>query len=62
MSYVGYIGSLMDGSGIVEVLREAFADVLKLLTDKRYPYNVRYLRMLVEELIRPFSQTQNSKR
>ena len=59
MSYVGCIGSLMAGSGIVEVLSEAFAGVLKMLTGKKYPDNVRALRMLVEELIRPLFQTRN---
>ena len=51
MSYVGCIGSLMAGSGILEVLSEAFGGVLKMITGKRYPDNVRALRMLVEELI-----------
>ena len=59
VSYVGCISSLMAGSGIVEVLSEAFGGVLKMLTGKKYPDNVRALRMLVEELIRPFFQTQN---
>ena len=49
----------MAGSGIVEVLSLAFGGVLKMLTGKKYPDNVRALRMLVEELIRPFFQTQN---
>ena len=59
VSYVGCISSLMAGSGIVEVLSEAFGGVLKMLTGKKYPDNVRALRMLVEELIRTFFQTQN---
>ena len=48
----------MAGSGVVEVLREAFGGVLNMLTGKKYPDNVRALRMLVEELIRPLFQTQ----
>jgi len=59
MSYVGSIGSLMAGSGMTEILSEAFAGVLKMLTGKQYPDNVRALRMLVEEIIRPLFQTQN---
>ena len=59
MSYVGSIGSLMAGSGMTEILSEAFAGVLKMLTGKKYPDNVRALRMLVEEIIRPLFQTQN---
>ena len=59
MSYVGSIGSLMAGSGMTEILSEAFAGVLKMLTGKTYPDNVRALRMLVEEIIRPLFPTQN---
>ena len=62
MSYVGCMGYLMAGSGIVEVLSEAFGGVLKMLAGKTYPDNVRALRMLVEELIRPFFQIQNMLR
>ncbi len=40
MSYVGCLGSLMAGSGIVEVLSEAFAGVLKMLTGKKYPEEI----------------------
>ena len=48
MSYVGSIGSLIAASGMTEILSEAFAGVLKMLTGKKYPDNVRALRMLVE--------------
>jgi len=58
MSYVGSIGSLMVGSEMTEIPSEAFAGVLKMLTGKTYPDNVRALRMLVEEIIRPLFQTQ----
>ncbi len=53
MSYVGCIGTLMADSGIVEVLSVAFGGVLKMLSGKKYPDNVRALRMLVEEILRP---------
>lgn len=53
MSYVGCVGSLMAGSGIVEVLGAAFAGVRKMLIGKKFPDNIRALRMLVEELLRP---------
>lgn len=59
MSYVGCIGSLMAGSGIVEVLSGAFAGVLKMLTGKKYPDNIRALRMLTEELLRPLFLKQS---
>lgn len=53
MSYVGCIGTLMAESGIVDILSVPFGGVLKMLTGKKYPQNVRALRMLVEELLRP---------
>ncbi|KAG1656584.1 hypothetical protein GQR58_023837 [Nymphon striatum] len=53
MSYCGCIGTLMADTGIVDVLSAAFGGVLKMLTGKKYPQNVRALRMLVEELLRP---------
>ena len=53
MSYIGSIGNLMADSGIVEVLSSAFGGVLKMLIGKKFPENVRVLRMLVEELLRP---------
>ena len=39
--------------GIVEILSAAFGGVLKMLSGKKFPQNVRALRMLVEELLRP---------
>ena len=52
MSYVGCIGTLMAESGIVEILSAAF-DGVKMLTGKKFPHNIRALRMLVEELLKP---------
>ncbi len=51
ISYVGCVGSLMAGSGIVEVLGAVFAGVSKKLIGKKYPDNVRALQMLTEELL-----------
>ena len=53
MSYIGCIGSLMAGSGLEEILGAAFAGVPKLLSGKKFPQNVRALRLLTEELLRP---------
>ena len=44
---------LMADTGIVEILKDAFGGVLKMLSGKKFPQNVRSLRMLVEELLRP---------
>ena len=40
-------------SGIVDTLSSAFGVVLNMLTGKKFPENVRALRILVENLIRP---------
>lgn len=53
MSYIGCIGSLMAQTGLEEVLSEQFGGVKKMLLGKKYPENVRALRMLLEELLRP---------
>ena len=52
MSFVGAIGSLMAGSGLAEILESAFGGVAKLLTGKKFPQNVRALRLVMEELLR----------
>ena len=44
---------LMADTGIVEILSVAFGGVLKMLSGKKFPQNVRALRMLVEELVWP---------
>ena len=43
----------MADTGIVEILSVAFGGVLKMLSGKKFPQNVRALRMLVEELLPP---------
>jgi hypothetical protein len=42
----------MAETGIVEVLSEAFGGILKMLIGKKFPDNVRALRMLTEEILR----------
>ena len=59
MSYCGCIGTLLTNSGIVEILESSFAGVQKMLNGKKYPQNVRALRMLTEELLRTIIQDQN---
>ena len=54
MSFYGSIGTLMADSSLEKILSEAFAGVSKLmLSGKKFPQNVRALRLLVEELLRP---------
>ena len=45
--------TLLNGSGENEVLGAVFAGITKMLSSKRFPYNVRALWMLVEEVLRP---------
>ena len=53
MSYCGCIGTLMADTGIEEILSASFGGVLRMLSGKKFPQNVRALRLLVEELLRP---------
>lgn len=54
VSYCGCVGTLMTDTGIVDVLNAAFGGgVSKMLTGKMFPKNIRALRMLCEELLRP---------
>lgn len=53
MSYVGSVGSLMAETGLSDILGVAFGSVEAMLSGKRFPQNVRALRMVVEELLRP---------
>ena len=51
MSFVGCCGTLLAGSGLSEVLPVAFAVVKKMLSGKKFPQNVRALRMVAEEIL-----------
>ena len=53
MSYIVSIDVLMAGTGMKEFLEEAFGGVTKMLTFKKYPQNVRALRLLMEEVLIP---------
>ena len=56
MSFVGAVGSLMEESGLVEVMNTGFSGVAKMLNGKKFPQNVRALRIIVEELLRKIIQ------
>ena len=53
MSFVRRIGYLMTGTGLSEIMKSTFAGVPKMLTGKKFPQNIRALRLVVEELLRP---------
>lgn len=52
MSFVGCVGTLMANSGLQEVMQAAFAGVPNMLHGKKFPQNVRALRMTAEEVLR----------
>ena len=52
MSFIGAVGTLMANSGLEELMNSAFGGVLKMLSGKKFPQNLRALRMVVEELLR----------
>ena len=52
MSFVGAVGTLMQGLGLSEVLELTFAGVAKMLSGKKFPQKVRAMRLVVEELLR----------
>ena len=58
MSFVGAVGTLMRGSGLEDILKSTFAGVPKLLSGKKFPQNVRALRIVTEELLRPILDNQ----
>ena len=53
MSFVGSVGTLMAGSGLYELLELTFADIQKMMTGKKVHQNVKALRIVTEELLRP---------
>lgn len=52
MSFVGAVGTLMANTGLEAIMNVTFGGVAKMLIGKKYPQNVRALRMVVEELLR----------
>ena len=48
------VGVLMENSGLVPWLQSAFASVLKMMSGKKFPMNIRALRFAVMELLKGF--------
>ncbi len=46
MSFVGAIGTLMVETGLAQILESVFGGVQKMLTGKKFPMNVRAMRLL----------------
>ena len=56
VSFVGTIGTLMAESGLAEVMSAVFGGVPKMLIGKKFPQNVRAMRMDAEEILRQVMQ------
>ena len=52
MSFVGSIGILMAETGLAQILESVFGGSEKMLTGKKFPMNMRAMRMVAEELLR----------
>ena len=52
MNIAGCVGTLMTDSGLEEVLTAAFGGVSHMLRGKKFPQNIRALRMVAEEFLR----------
>ena len=50
--FVGAVGTLMQGSGLSEVLESTFAGVTKMLSGKKFQQNIRAMRLVLEEMLR----------
>ena len=53
MDFIGALGTLLKASGLYAILKGTFGSVEKMMEGKKYPQNVRALRMLAEEILRP---------
>ena len=49
MSFIGSIGVLMEGTGLQDLLIPSFGSVDKMLSGKKFPQNMRALRLLMEK-------------
>lgn len=57
MGFIGSVGTLMNNTGLTEVMQSAFGGVPKMLSGKKFPQNMRAMRMVTEEILRPLIQT-----
>ena len=56
MSFIGSIGTLMADIGLSDIMSSVFGGVSQMLAGKRFPQNVRALRMVAEEALRGIIQ------
>ncbi len=61
MSFIGCVGTIMEETGLAEILGSVFGGVEKMLSGKKFPQNMRALRLLAEELLRPVIEQHQVK-
>ena len=61
VDFVGCVGTLMADSGLKDIMSTTFGSFDKMLQSKTYPQNIRALRLLTEELLRPVFEKGNAR-
>jgi len=59
MSFVGCVGTHIAESRLYEIMESTFGGVSKMLNGKKFPQNMRALRLVVEELLRLLFNTED---
>ena len=59
ISFIGCVGTLMAESGLQEIMESSFGGVSKMLNGKKFLQNMRALRLVVGELLRPVFNTED---
>ena len=54
MNLAGAVGNLLADSGLEDIMKSAFGGVSHMLSGKKFPQNIRALRMVAEEMLRSF--------
>ena len=60
MNFAGCVGKLMSNSGLENLMKTAFGGVDRMLQGKKFPMNIRALRIVSLELLRGFIDEQHS--
>ena len=61
MSFIDSVGTLMNETGMADVLTPFFGGVAKMLIGKKFPQNVRALRLMTEEVLKHILAEQHFK-
>ena len=61
VSFVVSVGKLMKNSGLDMLMKTAFAGVEKMLIGKKFPMNIRALRIVVLELLQTLTDTDATR-